>query len=125
MNAQTYSRVITEWCEATGMQPWAADADMHIDIESTTVGLLYDETVSPNALHIYIDLGHMELPDLHRRLLELNMSLDSPHSGCFALHPEAGSLVFRAAIELSDDTDGATLPQHIADMIAAARAPLH
>lgn len=125
MNEQTYSRVISEWCEATGMQPWATDADMHINIENTTVGLLYDETVSPGALHVYIDLGHLDLPDLHRQLLEFNMSLDSPHGGCFALHPETGGLVYRAAIALSDDTDGSALPQHIADLIAAARAPLH
>lgn len=125
MNAQTYSRVINEWCEATGMQPWAPDADMHIDIENTTVGLLYDEHASPNALHVYIDLGHMELPDLHRQLLEFNMLLDSPHGGCFALHPHSGSLVYRAAIALSDDTNGAALPQHIAGLIATARAPLH
>ena len=125
MNARNYSRVISEWCEATGMKPWATDADMHIEIENTTVGLLYDETASPDALHVFIDLGRLELPDLHRQLLEFNMLLDSPHGGCFALHPQAGSLVYRAAIALSDATDGAALPQHIAELIVAARAPLH
>lgn len=124
MNAKTYTRVIHEWCETTGMQPWAPDANMHIDMENTTIGLLYNETVSPGALHVYIDLGHKNLPDLHRQLLELNMALDSPYGGCFALHPETGSLVYRAAMALSDETDGSALPQHIADLIAAARAPL-
>ena len=41
-----------------------------------------------------------------------------------ALHPGAGSLVYRAAIPLSDETHGAALPQYIADLIAAVRARL-
>lgn len=124
MNTLTYNRVISEWCEATGMQPWAPDADMHIDIEDTTIGLLYDEDVSPQTLHVYIDLGHLQLPNLHQQLLEFNMALDGPQAGCFALHPGTGSLVYRAPIPLSDETHGATLPQYIADLIAAVRARL-
>lgn len=125
MNAQTYSRIISEWCDTTGMQPWATDADMHFEIDDTVVGMLYDELNTPQQLHLYVDLGFIQAQGLHERLLEHNIMLDAPGSGYFALHPEAGSLVYRVSLPLNDDTRGNLLPQQVSNLITAARARLY
>lgn len=124
MNAETYARVIGEWCEQTGMSPWETDADMHVEIDDATIGLIYDETCSPDFLHVFIDLGAFEYPDFHRRVLELNMAIAWPEGGAFALHPEAGSLAFHASIPLNQETGGGQLPALLSAMVAAARARL-
>ena len=124
MNAQTYGRVIHEWCNATGMQPWATGADMHVEVGDAVVGMLYDEENAPQLLHLYVDLGHVQSYGLHTRLLQHNIALVSPGSGYFALHPEEGNVVYRVSLPLTEQTCGALLPQQLADLIAHARARL-
>jgi len=40
MNSEHYSRVIKEWCAATGMQAWVEHDDMHVEIDNTLIGLI-------------------------------------------------------------------------------------
>ena len=122
MSTDSYRRVIDQWCDSTGMMPWAIDADMQIDVENTTVGLLYDPESAPAALCAYIDIGLTDSPGLHKRLLELNARLGTPDRGYFALHPTSGEAIYRINIVLSDEVNGAELPVFLATAIESARA---
>lgn len=124
MSSEHYSRVIQEWCTATGMQAWVEHNDMHVEIGNTLIGLIHGGAQAPDALHIYIDLGHLTLPELYRSLLEQNVLLQSDDDGCFGLHPLTQSIVYRINLHLTADTNGATLPQKINRLIHSARARL-
>ena len=122
MSSEHYSRVIQEWCDATGMQVWVEHNDMHVEIGDTLIGLIHGGTQAPDDLHVYIDLGHLELPELYRSLLEQNVLLQSEDQGCFGLHPVTNSIVYRTSVHLTADTNGATLPQKINQLIHLERA---
>jgi hypothetical protein len=125
MSAVIYERVIAEWCNATGMTPWAADAHMHVELEGTTVGLVFAEDVNPQVLNVYFDLGTMDFPDMNQFLLLMNIPVDTPGGGCYALHPETGSVVYRMGLELNDALDGASLPEMLYQCLLQSRARLH
>lgn len=124
MMSDHYPRVIQEWCDATGMQAWPEHDDMHVEIDHTLVGLIHGGDSEPDALHIYIDLGHLELPELYRNLLEQNVQLENPQHGCFAVHPLTNSIVYRTSMQLSAATNGAHLPQELNQLIQLVRARL-
>jgi hypothetical protein len=124
MSTANYRRVIQQWCDATGMSPWSPEDDMHIDIADTTIGLVHDAHASPDFLHVYFDLGQWEFPDIHRCLLQENLVVDRRGNACFGLHPETGSIVYRLSILLTVETDGATLPDVLAETIDVARQRL-
>lgn len=124
MISDHYPRVIQEWCTATGMETWGARDDMHVEIDDTLVGLIHGGENEPDDLHIYIDLGHLELPELHRALLEQNAQIESEDHGCFALHPLTNSIVYRTSLHLTADTNGATLPQELNHLIHTVRTRL-
>ena len=121
MHRENYSRIIREWCAATGMQAWREDEDKHVEIEGVICGLIPGGTDEPDVMHVYIDLGPYDFPDLHQRLLERNVPLAPPDKGCFGLHPITGSVVYRTAFHLSTDSDGAQLPEKISTLIQLAR----
>ncbi len=124
MNSEHYPRVIQEWCAATGMQAWGAHDDMHVEIGDTLIGLIHGSEQDCDALQVYIDLGHLELPELHRNLLEQNVMPESVDHGCFGLHPITSSIVYRTSLMLSADTNGATLPEELNALIQTVRARL-
>ena len=124
MSSENYSRVIHEWCTATGMQVWAAHEDMHISIGETLVGLIHNTSETPELLHVYIDLGHWERPDLYRKLLEENTPISSEDHGCFGLHPETGSVVYRSKKLLSDESNGTKLIEEIKQLIHVVKTRL-
>lgn len=124
MMSNHYPRVIQEWCAATGMQAWGERDDMHVEIDDTLIGLIHGGEDEPDDLHIYIDLGHLELPDLYRNLLEQNVQIESANHGCFAIHPVTNSIVYRTSLHLTADTNGATLPQALNQLIHSARMRL-
>lgn len=120
MPAYLYERVIQSWCEATGMSPWPLDAQQHIELDGHTVGLLYDAG-QPLHLDVLFELGHVGGTDLAHELLELNARVDLPHGGCYALHPGAGTVVYRLRLALTEDLDGATLPLLLNEALQQAR----
>ncbi|HSY28219.1 MAG TPA: CesT family type III secretion system chaperone [Burkholderiaceae bacterium] len=124
LTIETYRRVIQEWCDASGMSPWATDANMHVDINDTTIGLIYAADQAPDTLFVFVDLGVFEHPDLHRHMLELNMLIDPNKNGQFALHPESGGVVYRVDLPLTQELNGAAMPQQIAAMVDQARSLL-
>src|SRR5262249_20204021 len=105
-----YERVIKEWCDETGMTPWALGDDMHVDIEGVTVGLIHDGSEVPETLHVYFDLGFMDYPHLHQKLLAANTVQRVEGNGYFGLHPDSGNVVYRVDVMLNDQTSGAELP---------------
>lgn len=113
MSIQHYPRIIEEWCSKTGMEPWDIDANANVEIEGTTVGLIYSSEESPETLHAYIDLGPAEYPDIHKTLLELNVEEVSQGNGYFGIHPESGMVVYRVDLRLTDETDGGKLPEEL------------
>ena len=124
MSNEHFSRVIKEWCSVTGMQTWPEHEDMHVEIGDTLVGLIHGGQEAPDNLHIYIDLGHIELPEIHRTLLEQNILPQLSGSGCFCVHPLTNSIVFRTSLTLSEKTNGASLPQEINQLINFVREHL-
>lgn len=124
MSSEHYSRVIQEWCTATGMPTWSEHEDMHVEIGDTLVGLIHTDTGASDALHVYIDLGHLELPELHRTLLEQNVAPQFSDQGCFGLHPLTSSIVYRTTIILTENTNGASLPQELNQLIDSIRERL-
>lgn len=120
MDSEHYARVISEWCAATGMAAWRPDEDSHIEIDDTLVGLIPGGSAGPDTLHICIDLGRYDAPDLWPGLLEANVPLEG-EPGCFGLHPLTQAVVYRTWRQLDARTDGARLPQEIASLIDAAR----
>lgn len=124
MYGENYTRVIQEWCAATGMASWAGQDEKHVEIDDAVVALVPGGNDATDALHILIDLGYYDFPDLQRCLLEHNVSLDSPGNGCFGLHPVTGSVVYRVMLNLGNDTDGYLLPHHISQLIHSARSLL-
>ena len=124
MLGENYHRVIEEWCAATGMAVWPDQDDKHVEIDDAVVALVHGGNNDPDTLHILIDLGPYDFPDLQRSLLEMNVPLDSPEHGCFGLHPITGSVVYRAKLHLASDTDGYHLPHFISELIHNARARL-
>ncbi len=124
MSSENYSRVIREWCAATGMQTWAAHEDMHISIGETLVGLIHNNSETPELIHVYIDLGHWERPDLYRILLEENTPLNFDDHGCFGLHPVTGSIVYRSQKLLSDEISGANFLEEIKHLVHVAKIRL-
>ena len=124
MISEHYHRVIREWCEATGMEAWDEREDMHVEINDTLVGLIPGGENEPDALHIYLDLGHHDLPDLYASLLEANVSIDADDQGCFGLHPLTQSVVYRTKRQLGSDTDGSQLPTALDALIRSARSRL-
>jgi hypothetical protein len=124
VSSENYSRVIREWCAATGMQAWAAHEDMHISIGETLVGLIHNNSETPELLHVYIDLGHWERPDLYRILLEENTPLNFDDHGCFGLHPITGSIVYRSQKLLSDEISGTNFLEEIKQLIHVAKTRL-
>ncbi len=119
-----YPRVIQEWCSATGMQVWAEHDDMHVEIDDTLIGLIHGGENEPDDLHIYIDLGHLELPELYRVLLQENARIESEDHGCFAIHPLTNSIVYRTSMHLTAETNGATLPQELNQLVHTVRTRL-
>ena len=124
MGNEHFSRVIKEWCSATGMRGWTEHEDMHVEFGDTLVGLIHGGEDAPDDLQIYIDLGQIELPDLHRALLEQNILPEFPSSGCFGLHPLTNSIVYRTRLTLTAETNGASLPLEIHQIIDSARERL-
>jgi hypothetical protein len=124
MTSDHYPRVIQEWCAATGMQTWAERDDMHVEIDDTLVGLIHGGESEPDDLYIYIDLGHLELPELYRSLLEQNVQIEPANHGCFAIHPVTNSIVYRTSLHLTADTNGASLPQELNQLIHTVRSRL-
>ena len=124
MYGENYTRVIQEWCAATGMAAWAEQDDKHVEIDDAVVALVPGGKDSPDTLHILIDLGHYDFSDLQRCLLEHNVALNSPGYGCFGLHPITGSVVYRVMLNLANDTDGFLLPHYISQLIHNARSLL-
>ena len=117
MSSENYSRVIREWCAATGMQAWAEHEDMHISIGDTLIGLIHNSSETPELLHVYIDLGHWDRPDLYRILLEENTPIGCDDHGCFGLHPVTGSIVYRSQKLLSAESNGTNLLEEIKHLI--------
>ena len=105
-----YERIIGEWCEQTGMSPWGTGDNMHVDIENTTIGLIYEAEETPETLHVYVDLGAMEYPDLHQKLLTANAVGRPEGNGYFGLHPDAGTVVYRVDLALDERVSGRDLP---------------
>jgi hypothetical protein len=124
MRGENYTRVIQEWCATTGMLAWSDNDDKHVEIDDAVVAFIPSGDHEPDCLHVLIDLGHYDFPDLQRCLLEHNVSLDSPGHGCFGIHPTTGSVVYRVMLNLGRDTDGHFLPYHISQLIQNARALL-
>jgi hypothetical protein len=124
MRGENYTRVIREWCATTGMLAWGDSDDKHVEIDDAVVALVPGGNNEPDCLHVLIDLGHYDFPDLERSLLEHNVPLDSPGHGCFGIHPTTGSVVYRVMLNLESDTDGHFLPHHISQLIQNARALL-
>jgi hypothetical protein len=124
MSIDQYSRVIDEWCNATGMSPWRTDEDMNVVIGDTTWGFIYDSIGTPDTLHVFGDLNIVDSVELNRRMLELNLSIDSHPGGTFALHPETSSMVYRLELPLTPGLDGAELPARLTALLGAARAQL-
>jgi hypothetical protein len=124
MRGENYTRVIQEWCATTGMLAWSDNDDKHVEIDDAVVAFISSGDHEPDCLHVLIDLGHYDFPDLQRCLLEHNVSLDSPGHGCFGIHPTTGSVVYRVMLNLGRDTDGHFLPHHISLLIQNARALL-
>jgi len=117
MSVENYRRVIQEWCDATGMQPWEPESDMHVDINDTTVGLIYDAEIAPDTLHAMADLGSFNFAGIETNMLKLNMLINPETSCYFELHPESGNAVYRIDVPLTPETNGATLPEHIANLL--------
>ena len=117
MRSENYSRVIREWCAVTGMQAWAEYEDMHIFIGDTLVGLIHDSSETPELLHVYIDLGRWDSPDIHRKLLEENAPVEFSDLGCFGLHPATGSVIYRTNKLLSVESSGENLLKEIKTLI--------
>jgi hypothetical protein len=124
MRSEHYSRVIQEWCNATGMHAWSEHSDMHVEIEDTLVGLINGGEDNPDLIHIYIDLGHIEMPDLHRALLEQNITSELSNQGYFGVHPLTQSIVYRTSVHLTADTNGASLPKVLNQLIHTVRDQL-
>ena len=122
---RTCERVIEEWAAATGMPAWPIEEDMHVDIDGTLVGLVHGGSASPQTLHVYIELGSQDSPGLHRKLLELNMTVDAREAGCYCIHPQSGAIVYRSSMHLDENASGSELPARIAGLIDGARARLH
>jgi hypothetical protein len=95
-----------------------------VEIDDAVVSLVPGGNNEPDCLHVLIDLGHYDFPDLQRSLLEHNVPLDSPGHGCFGIHPTTGSVVYRVMLHLGSDADGHFLPNHISQLIQNARALL-
>lgn len=125
MNAQCYSRVIDAWCAATGMTRWDPDAIMHVDIDGTTVAMMYDEASLPDMLVCHFDLGSIEQADLHRQLLQKNLLMGALPGGRFGVHPDSGHVIFSQEVPLTEDTPGGELPAFLAAAAAQARAVLN
>lgn len=121
MTSEHYPRVIREWCEATGMEAWDERDDMHVEINDTLVGLIPGGDEEPDTLHIYIDLGRYDAPELFPSLLAANVPLEGDDHGCFGLHPLTQSVVYRTSKQLGADTDGAALPSALDTLIQSAR----
>ena len=124
MRGENYTRVIQEWCSTTGMLAWADRNDKHVEIDDAVVALVPGGDNEPECLHVLIDLGHYDFPDLQRSLLEHNVPLDSPGHGCLGIHPTTGSVVYRVMLNLGSETNGHVLPHHISQLIQKARALL-
>lgn len=121
MTSEHYSRVIREWCEATGMQAWDERDDMHVEINDTLVGLIPGGDADPDTLHIYIDLGRYDAPEILPGLLAANVPLEADDPGCFGLHPLTQSVVYRTSKRLDANTNGARLPSALDALIQSAR----
>ncbi len=124
MYHEHYPRVIQEWCVATGMSAWGENEDQHVDIDGTVVGLIPAGEHAPDLLQVFIDLGHIDQPDLHTRLLEQNTQLDQDDYGYFGLHPLTHALVYRTQLRLNADTDGSQLPYTLRNLINNAQKRL-
>lgn len=121
MRNEHYQRIITEWCQTTGMPAWSPLEDQHLEINDTLVGLIPGTADEPDALHIYIDLGRYDVADIYPNLLEANLPLDASDRGCFGLHPLTRSVVYRTLRRLDADTDAATLAQQLEALITNVR----
>ncbi len=121
MMSEHYPRVIREWCKATGMDAWDERDDVHLEINDTLVGLIHGGDDDPDTLHIYIDLGRYEVPELLPSLLAANVPVEGDDHGCFGLHPLTRSVVYRTSKHLSADTDGTVLPSALDALIRSAR----
>jgi len=106
------------------MAAWDPAEDMNVEVDGTVVGLIHDGDLDPGTLHLYFDLGYLEYPDLHKTLLQENARIEPDAGGYFALHPESGSVVYRAELSLTEQTSGSALPELIASLLAGARQRL-
>ena len=117
MHRENYGRIIQEWCNATGMTLWQEHEDKHVEIDGFVCGLIPGGHKEPDVMHVLIDLGNPYFPDLHQRLLEQNVPLESLDRGCFGLHPITGSVVYRTSFQLTSETNGGELPLKISVLI--------
>jgi hypothetical protein len=123
MHSRIYERIIEEWCSATGMEPWPAEAEVTVTIEGTPVAIVYDGEHAPSSLNFFIDTGWACSPDEFGNLLARNIQL-APGCGHFALHPDTGNVLYRTSLELAEGVDGASLPEWLCDRAAEARIRL-
>lgn len=125
MSTQRYGDLMDQWCAATGMQPWPIDEIHHVEVDGVTVALVHDAQADPDTLHLYIDLGVFDSPDVVTHTLRQNMIVDPFGGGYFAQNPENGTMIYRQGLPLHRVNDGAELTQIIHQLTQVARRRMH
>ena len=119
MFANHFERVIAQWCAASGLEPWKAGEDIHMDIDGCVVGIA-SLPVAPDVLQVYVDLGATaQDADAARALMRENFSTDGA-GGFFAWHPE-GRLIYRVQVPLDENASGDGLAALLREAVRLGR----
>ena len=117
MNNKDYKQLITDLCSTVGLASTQSVIDsQHLTIAGMTVGLIFDEKISPNRLFIYIDLGSLvegREAELQRSMLTSNVRADGAATGHFGIHPTTGNAVYHIRLAFNAELTGVDLAQFL------------
>ncbi|MFL9864629.1 hypothetical protein PQR67_10665 [Paraburkholderia fungorum] len=112
MNISEYKRVVQELCKVVGFgSPKTLLDGGRLKIDDYLVSLIYDESVDPNLLQVYIDMG--PLPDnqaaSYKTFLMINFKLSASQRGSLSVHPQTGHLFYSFRYRLDQQASGQAL----------------
>jgi hypothetical protein len=124
MQENEYLRLIEEMCAQVGIDDAAEVVrTRHVMVDGTVVGL----GIAPEGrqgMPLFFDFGAVPHEGIERRLLKINAGDGVEEGECFALHPDTGSVVFRAHARVTAHASGAELAGNIQQSLERGRGLL-
>jgi hypothetical protein len=114
-------RLLAQCYAAASAPATRSGEEFHLEVQGTPTGLIYREEGPEDTLYVFFDLGYHAKRDLHRKLLELNASIQPPANGYYAIDPVLSSVIYRVNVPLANVADGAALHRALCALARTAK----